>query len=86
MNKTIASTLLGLVSLCPMVLPLSSAHAYDPVRQADQFEETFSSETFPEPSQLDINTSIQVQEDQQIAYNYCYYEIYWDGSYYWICY
>ena len=84
MNKTIASTLLGLVSLGSMVLPLSAAHAYGPSSQADQFEETISSETFPEPSQLNLST--QVQEDQQVAYNYCYYEVYPDGSYYWICY
>ena len=86
MNKTIASTLLGLVSLGSMVLPLSAAHAYGPSSQADQFEETISSETFPEPSQLDLDFSTQVQEDQQVAYNYCYYEVYSDGSYYWICY
>ena len=91
MNKKIASALIGLVSLSSMALPISAAHAYEPISQADQFEETFSSETFPsetltDPSQLDIDLSTQIQEDQQVAYNYCYYEVYWDGSYYWVCY
>ena len=86
MNKKIASALLGLVSLSSMALPVSAAHAYEPISQADQFEETFSSETFAEHSQLDIDLSTQIQEDQQVAYNYCYYEVYWDGSYYWVCY
>lgn len=86
MNNKIASALLALVSLGSMLLPVPAAHAYGSTRQVAQFEETLSSETFPEPSQLDIDSFTQIQEDQQVAYNYCYYEIYWDGSYYWVCY
>ena len=86
MNKKVASTLLGLISLSSVVLPVSTAHAYNLTSQANQFEETLSSEIISESSQLNVDLSAQIQEDQQIAYNYCYYEIYWDGSYYWVCY
>jgi hypothetical protein len=60
---------LALTAALPVQASLSPETIYYPQEENTDFDTTFS----------------QVSEAQQIAYSYCYYEYYSDGSYAWVC-
>jgi hypothetical protein len=83
MKKLVATAVLGLLTAGSLALTIP-AKASALTSEFQNFEPFNPEPTFPIPSQPLPQVSESPQE-QQVAYNYCYYEIYPDGSYYWVC-
>lgn len=82
MKKLMFTTLLSVLTIgSSFAIPAQAATtAFEPIDTLTTSEETQS-------TQLDefVPELSEASQEQQVAYNECYYEIYPDGSYFWIC-
>lgn len=77
MKSLVKSTALGCLTLASLALTAALP------AQASLSPETIY---YPQEKNAHFDSTIsQVQEEQQIAYSYCYIEYYYDGSYAWVC-